>query len=205
MQSTPHPMRPVRFGVFEVDFEAGEVRKSGLKIALQEQPFHVLALLLQNAGKVVSRDELQQKIWSADTFVEFDRGLNTAINKVREALGDSAGSPRFIETVPRRGYRFLAPVEAVNGNDVEKIASEPPALRVSESHMFPPWLAALMGAFATAIGFVAWQQIRSPERAPELPLRKFDLTVENLTFESAPAISPTGRHIAFITQDQTTT
>src|SRR6185369_18081665 len=81
MQSTLNPTPSVRFGVFEVDFEAGELRKSGLKVALQEQPFLVLALLLENAGKLVSRDELQQKIWSADTFVEFDRGLNTAINK----------------------------------------------------------------------------------------------------------------------------
>src|SRR5436190_17655874 len=137
MQSTPHPMRPVRFGVFEVDFEAGELRKSGLKVALQEQPFHVLALLLENAGKLVSRDELQQKIWSADTFVEFDRGLNTAINKVRDALGDSAGNPRFIETVPRRGYRFLAPVEAVNGNHVEKIASGSAAPPVPQGRRFP--------------------------------------------------------------------
>ena len=119
MQNTPHPMRSVRFGVFEVDFEAGEVRKSGLKVALQEQPFLVLALLLENAGKLVSRDELQQKIWSADTFVEFDRGLNTAINKVRDALGDSAGSPRFIETLPRRGYRFLAPVEIAGKRELE--------------------------------------------------------------------------------------
>src|SRR2546421_10736685 len=148
MQSAPHPMRSVRFGVFEVDFEAGELRKSGVKVALQEQPFHVLALLLENAGKLVSRDELQQKIWSADTFVEFDQGLNTAINKVRDALGDSAGSPRFIETVPRRGYRFLAPVEAVNGNHVEKIALGLPASPVPQGRRFPIGLAAIGVALA---------------------------------------------------------
>src|ERR1700704_5590688 len=125
MQSTPHPMRSVRFGVFEVDFEAGELRKSGFKVALQEQPFLVLTLLLENAGKLVSRDELQQKIWAADTFVEFDRGLNTAINKVRDALGDSAGNPRFIETVPRRGYRFLGPVETVGDATAGQERAEP--------------------------------------------------------------------------------
>src|SRR5260370_18866719 len=128
----PHPMRSVRFGVFEVDFEAGELRKSGLKVALQEQPFRVLALLLENSGKLVSRDELQQKIWSADTFVEFDRGLNTAINKVRDALGDSAGSPRFIETLPRRGYRFLAPVETVRTRQLEEAGG-------SQRAILPPY------------------------------------------------------------------
>src|SRR5882672_11346937 len=152
MQSTPHPMRSVRFGVFEVDFETGELRKSGLKVALQDQPFHVLALLLENAGKLVSRDDLQQKIWAADTFVELDRGLNTAINKVRDALGDSAGSPRFIETIPRRGYRFLAPVEDVNGNHVEKIASGQPTPPILQGRRLRIWLAALSLTLAAAVG-----------------------------------------------------
>ena len=137
MQNKPHPMRSVRFGVFEVDFEAGELRKSGLKVALQEQPFLVLAQLLENAGKLVSRDELQQKIWSADTFVEFDRGLNTAINKVRDALGDSAGNPRFIETVPRRGYRFLAPVETVGTGNLKGLAAA--TSQFSHQTVRPTW------------------------------------------------------------------
>src|SRR5436190_17113140 len=162
MQSTPHPMRSVRFGVFEVDFEAGELRKGGLKVALQVQPFHVLTLLLENAGKLVSRDELQQKIWTADTFVEFDQGLNTAINKVRDALGDSAGSPRFIETVPRRGYRFLAPVEGVNGErpDFEALRSQAPP--VPQNRRFPVRLAALTVALAAAVGVIAWERRHRP-------------------------------------------
>jgi DNA-binding winged helix-turn-helix (wHTH) protein len=99
-----------RFGVFEVDFNAGELRKSGRKIRLQEQPFQVLSSLIASAGEVVSREELRQKLWPSDTFVDFDHSLNTAINKVREALGDSASSPRYVETLARRGYRFVAPV-----------------------------------------------------------------------------------------------
>src|SRR5205807_2712132 len=105
----------LRFGVFEVDVRSGELRKQGVRIKLQEQPFHVLTVLLQRSGEVVTREELRSENWSADTFVDFDNSLNTAINKLREALGDSADNPRFIETLPRRGYRFIAPVTGVDG------------------------------------------------------------------------------------------
>jgi len=104
----------LRFGVFEVDLRAGELRKQGVRIKLQEQPFHVLTVLLQRPGEVVTREELRSQNWPADTFVDFDNSLNTAINKLREALGDSADNPRFIETLPRRGYRFIAPVTEVD-------------------------------------------------------------------------------------------
>src|SRR5450631_4378898 len=100
------------FGLFELDLSAGELRRSGTKLRLQGQPFQVLALLLERAGEVVTREELQQQLWPSDTFVDFDHSLNTAINKVREALGDSASSPRYVETLARRGYRFIAPVQA---------------------------------------------------------------------------------------------
>jgi cholera toxin transcriptional activator len=102
--------RVARFGIFELDLSAGELRKSGVKLRLQGQPFQVLALLLERAGEVVTREELQQKLWPSDTFVDFDHSLNTAVNKVREALGDSASSPRYVETLARRGYRFIAEV-----------------------------------------------------------------------------------------------
>jgi eukaryotic-like serine/threonine-protein kinase len=105
----------LRFGVFEVDVRSGELRKQGVRIKLQEQPFHVLTVLLQRPGDVVTREELRSQNWPADTFVDFDNSLNTAINKLREALGDSADNPRFIETLPRRGYRFIAPVTNVDG------------------------------------------------------------------------------------------
>src|ERR1700732_4617710 len=113
MPSSNREARLLRFGVFEVDLTAGELRKNGARIRLQEQPFQVLAALLQNAGEVVTRDELREKIWPADTFVDFDHSLNTAVNKIRESLGDSASSPRFIETLARRGSRFIAPVDCV--------------------------------------------------------------------------------------------
>jgi TolB-like protein/DNA-binding winged helix-turn-helix (wHTH) protein/Tfp pilus assembly protein PilF len=112
----------LRFGVFELDLRAGELRKHGLRVRLQEQPFQVLAMLLEHHGEVVTRDELQKKLWPADTFVDFDHGLNKAVSKIREALGDSAESPRFVETVARRGYRFLADV---------KVAEEDP-VRIAE-------------------------------------------------------------------------
>ena len=100
-----------RFGVFEADLDARELRKQGRRIRLQDQPFAVLAILLEHSGNVISREDLRQKLWPADTFVDFDHSLNTAVNKIRETLGDSASSPRFVETVARRGYRFLGEVK----------------------------------------------------------------------------------------------
>jgi DNA-binding winged helix-turn-helix (wHTH) protein len=111
MAVQPNNNRIARFGVFELDLSTGELRKSGVRLRLQGQPIQVLVLLLERAGDVVTRDELRQKLWASDTFVDFDHSLNTAINKVREALGDSASSPRFVETLARRGYRFIAPVQ----------------------------------------------------------------------------------------------
>ena len=98
------------FGVFEVDRRSGELRKGGVRVRLAAQPFQVLIVLLDRAGEVVTREELQRHVWPADTFVDFDRGLNKAVNRLREALGDTADSPRFIETLPKRGYRFIGPV-----------------------------------------------------------------------------------------------
>jgi DNA-binding winged helix-turn-helix (wHTH) protein len=123
---TPHASpagRIVRFGVFEVDLSAGELRKSGRKLRLQEQPFQMLALLLERPGDVITREELRQKLWPADTFVDFDHSLNTAVNKVREALGDSALHPLYVETIARRGYRFLAPVERTEHSPAPQTAA----------------------------------------------------------------------------------
>lgn len=105
--------RVVRFGAFEADLRAGELRKNGRRVRLQDQPFQILAMLLERAGGLVTREELQQKLWPAETFVDFDHGLNNAINRLREALCDSADKPRYVETLPRRGYRFLYPTEEV--------------------------------------------------------------------------------------------
>src|SRR5437667_10505342 len=101
----------VRFGAFELDQDAGELRKQGTRMKLQEQPLQMLQVLLQRPGEVVTREELQQKIWPSDTFVDFDHGINNAIKRLREALGDAAETPNYIETLPRRGYRFIGKIE----------------------------------------------------------------------------------------------
>src|SRR6202046_3226755 len=112
MPENHQPHGRLRFGVLYLDLRAGELYKHGLRVRIQEQPLQVLAVLLEHPGEVVTREVLQKKLWPADTFVDFDHGLNKAINKIRDALGDSAESPRFVETVARRGYRFLAEVKA---------------------------------------------------------------------------------------------
>ena len=118
MRENHQPDGRFRFGVFELDLRSGELHKHGLRIRLQEQPLQVLAILIEHPGEVVTREELQKKLWPADTFVDFDHGLNKAINKIRDALGDSAESPRFVETIARRGYRFLAEVKAADAAPV---------------------------------------------------------------------------------------
>ncbi|HXW90847.1 MAG TPA: winged helix-turn-helix domain-containing protein [Terriglobales bacterium] len=116
-----------RFGVFEADPGSGELRKAGMRLRLHEQPFQTLLLLVERPGEVVSREELRQKLWPADTFVDFDHSLNTIINKLREVLGDSASSPRFIETLAKRGYRFLPAVEVITDHGEKGgVASAPP-------------------------------------------------------------------------------
>jgi DNA-binding winged helix-turn-helix (wHTH) protein len=116
----------LHFGVFAVDLAAGELRKRGSRIRLQEQPFQILVCLLDRTGELVTREELRQKLWPADTFVDFDHSLNTAINKLREALGDSASSPHYVETVARRGYRFLAPVQRAQAQSPAQDSPESP-------------------------------------------------------------------------------
>jgi len=147
---------PIRFGIFEVDLEAGELRRQGVKVKLQQQPFQILALLLECPGEVVTREELQKRLWPTDTFVDFDRGLNRATNRLRESLGDEADNPRFIETLPRRGYRFIgqvekgdeggSPPELVSGQD-----SAAPADRNSQSPNFD-WARAQIGFVIAIIG-----------------------------------------------------
>jgi eukaryotic-like serine/threonine-protein kinase len=150
----------LRFATFEVDLRAGELRKQGKRIKVQEQPFQVLTVLLQRPGEVVTREELRNQNWPPDTFVDFDNSLNTAINKLREALGDSADNPRFIETLPRRGYRFIAPVT----RNVEK--SDPGAVASGEVAAWPMrrskvvvTVAVLALAAATAAGLF-WRSQR---------------------------------------------
>ena len=135
-------MALIRFGPFEADTRSGELRREGLKIRLQEQPFQILVILLEHAGEVVIREDLIGRLWPDNTFVDFDRGLNKAINRLREALGDSADKPRFIETLPQRGYRFLAPVTAVargtsSGKEEHGPVPPPHALRIDSLAVLP--------------------------------------------------------------------
>src|SRR5580704_14790399 len=126
MEQNHRSPRNVRFGVFEADMEAGELRKHGLRLKLSEQPFQILAMLVARPGEVVSREVLRERLWPSDTFVDFDHGLNNAVMRLREVLGDSSDHPRFIETLPRRGYRFIAPVEFKNSS-----VENPPAEAVA--------------------------------------------------------------------------
>lgn len=118
-----------KFGLYEVNAMSGELFRDGRKLRMQEQPFQVLVALLEKPGEVVTREDLRQRLWPSDTFVDFDHSLNTAINKLRDALGDGAANPRFIETLPRRGYRFIAPVQLANASipaaAVEDVPSPP--------------------------------------------------------------------------------
>ncbi len=113
MESPPNGRERLRFGLFEADLASGELYKHGRLIHVQEQPFRILAMLLERPGEVVSREEVQKKLWPEGTFVDFDEGLDTALKKLRQALGDSPQNPIFVETIPRRGYRFIAPVNGV--------------------------------------------------------------------------------------------
>src|SRR5580765_2141488 len=111
----PATKDPLRFGVFEMDPSARELRKHGVRIKLQDQPFAVLLILLEKPGQLVTKEEIQQRLWPTDTFVEFDKGIYNAMKRLRETLGDEAETPRYIETLPRRGYRFIAPVQRRDG------------------------------------------------------------------------------------------
>src|SRR5260370_41284375 len=134
----------VRFGIFDFDPENGDLRREGVALRLQAQPAQVLAVLVQHAGEVVTREQLRQAVWGADTFVDFDRGLNYCIAQIRAALGDSAESPRFVRTVPKLGYQFVAPVTA----------PAPPKRSVKRYAV----AAALAMAFCAVVGLTTWQR-----------------------------------------------
>ena len=156
MPENHHLAARLRFGVFELDLRAGELRKHGLRIRIQDQPFQVLAMLVEHAGEVVTREELQKKLWPADTFVDFDHGLNKAISKIREALSDSAESPRFVETVARRGYRFLAEVKPVESTPVRPTELAPHPHPGAEAHNHPD-LASKLPMLQRLLPSLAWK------------------------------------------------
>jgi Tol biopolymer transport system component/DNA-binding winged helix-turn-helix (wHTH) protein len=203
VEEAVHSSRLVRFGTFEVDLRAGELRHSGLKMKLTGQPFQVLAILLERPGEVVTREELHKRLWAADTFVDFEHGLNAAVNRLRDVLGDSAESPRFVETLPRRGYRFIAPLRAPEAGQrpgvlageavVFGIRHEP---RIRRSILRYSILLAGAVLLAGAAFFIADYLLRPG------PRRESDaLTITPFTtypgFEAAPSFSPDGNEIAF--------
>ena len=185
MQPTPVSPNAIRFGLFEADLSSGELRKRGRKIPLQDQPFRVLTLLLQRPGELVNREDFQRSLWPGDTFVEFDEGLNKAIQKLRQALDDSSDNPRFIETLPRRGYRFIAPVDrtaaeasaakaqptTADGNAVSPPAVEPVKRR---STAVLAW--ALLGVVSVALVFLAGVYFLVTRPASRPALRTVPLT-----------------------------
>ena len=164
-ETKPEP-QCLRFGDFEADLRAGELRKDGVKLKFGGQPFQVLGFLLERAGEVVTREELQKHLWP-NTFVDVDHNLNTAINKIREALGDSAEAPRFVETLPRRGYRFIAPVEGKIGPAAQVVEEAAPAKPGRRHRRWIFGIAALAGILAAG-GLAFWKRELQPVGAPRV-------------------------------------
>ena len=167
----------VRFGLFQLDLKTGELHKSGVKVKLQDQPLRVLIVLVEHGGQVVTREELQQRVWPTDVYVTFDQGLNNAIKKVRDALGDSAENPRFVETVAKRGYRFIAPINA--GPELVAAARLKPEPGLDRRHHLGPpllpkitWIALAAVSLLAALGYWVWHrpQIRDRPSSEEIVL-----------------------------------
>ncbi len=193
MDGSERSAQIVRFGIFEADLHTGELRKNGARVPLQDQPFQVCALLLEHAGELVTREELRQRVWPEDTFVDFEQALNTAIAKIRLALGDEADNPRFVQTLPRRGYRFIAPVE----KPASRAPSPSPPKRLLE-RLRARWISMGVGAalFALLSGIGIWWFAGNRAEAPLPPV-----DVEPLAglpgYEAEPAFSPDGNQVAF--------
>ena len=203
MAEAPAPVRrSLRFGTFELDSRSRELRKAGVVVGLQEQSLKVLVELLERPGHLVTRDQLRQRLWPNGTFVDFEHGLNAVINRLRETLGDSADSPRFIQTVPRRGYRFIAPVD---GAPVAARTEDPAALAVLETTLpgrlstaLRPWIAratAIAVSLLLVVAATTWLLRRTPPRH-DLPPRVVPLTRLAGT-EAWPAFAPDGEQVAF--------
>ncbi len=190
--------RVVRFSIFEADLDARELRKNGVKLRIQEQPFQILALLLEHPGEIVGREEIQRKLWPEDTFVDFEQGLNSAVKKLRESLGDSAETPRFIETVPRRGYRFLHNVnrEPEAPREVPAEAPEPlPPPPVSRKKTVW-WGAAAAVAIAATVSWMAYSRGKTPTASMQ-PVPLVSLT----GIKSFPSLSPSAQQVVFAWND----
>jgi DNA-binding winged helix-turn-helix (wHTH) protein len=219
MPSPAASTRVFHFGLYEVDLQEGELRKNGIRVKLQDQPFQILTMLLERPGQTVTREELRHKLWLTDTFVDFDHSLNSSINKLREALGDSSENPRFIETLHKRGYRFIAPVDGSHASNTPALASfesiaapdltrpklaPPAATPVEVSIVKPPkWpmIVIVVSAITLLIasGLEIYDFLRRP--APR-PFQNFVITqVTNSGKVKSAAISPDGKYVAFVQND----
>jgi Tol biopolymer transport system component/DNA-binding winged helix-turn-helix (wHTH) protein len=191
----------VRFGLFEANLETGELHRSGIRIRIQAQPFRILSFLLERPGEVVTRDEIQQRLWGNDTIVDFDHSLGTAINKIREALGDSAENPRFIETLARRGYRFIAPVALPESSASSTLAALPPPEVAAAPSQRLRWVsAAIVLVVVAGLTFLAGLRIASKPSAPPLITQvTFSGRVSpgDPQFESLPGTATDGSRIYF--------
>jgi len=152
----------LRFGPFDVDLQTQELRKRGVRLRLPGQAFLVLKMLLERPSQLVTRDELRAALWPSDTFVDFDNGLNTAVNRLRETLGDSADSPHLIETLPRRGYRFIAPVDGLGTGPDNEDVRQPGKVRLAPQ--LRRWLTALLLLTIVAIALSAWKVFHVRDR-----------------------------------------
>ena len=181
------PVRIVRFSTFEVNLHTGELRKQGQKLRLQEQPFQVLAALLERPGEIVTREELRSKLWPADTFVDFDHSLNAAIKRLRDALGESAETPVFIETLARRGYRFIGPVEM----PIATPSAQP------RHRMFNARNSVLGGLTVCALALSVLYYARWVRPSPRGVTPTVILAVTTVGPKFTPSLSPDGQHLAF--------
>src|ERR1700689_5434236 len=198
-------MSRYQFGPFDLDVDGGELRKHGLRIRIQKQPFQVLRTLVERAGIVVSREDLRQTIWAGDTFVDFEHGLNAAVNKVRQALGDSSDRAHYIETIPGQGYRFVAQAQMQPSTTsvISRVDKEPEApVDAAAKARFPRmgWFAAGVLAVVTAIGITGWYRARGPVGQSLKPLVRLDVSLGPNAMPEAPStvvISPDGTRIVF--------
>ena len=183
----------VSFGVFEADLKTGELHKNGVRVALQGQPFQVCAILLEHSGELVTREELRRRVWPEDTFVDFDQALNAAVAKIRIALGDEATNPRFVETLPRRGYRFIAPVDKPS-----LPAPAPPAPKRRREGVAAKarWISVGATLLVLFSGIGIWRFARNRTEASLPPIEVVPL-VGLPGFESEPTFSPDGNQVAF--------
>jgi Tol biopolymer transport system component/DNA-binding winged helix-turn-helix (wHTH) protein len=171
----------VRFGLFELDLDSRELRKSGVRIKLQEQPFVILALLVERRGAIVTREELQRKLWPGDTFVDFDLSLNSAVKKLRQALNDDSGNPRFVETLYRRGYRFIAPVTAAENSDhIQLVESRAGSAAPAEPIPIKAGSKRIIGAAIVALLLITVAVWLRPPLLPPLILSTTQITHDNL-------------------------